>query len=161
MFKEDLSKRSERAYRFRDDVIGRFCLMLQKSIYPYDYSIVNLMKHYCWIRKKFTVSKAWKKLQMLTTNMQKKFGNILKLKIWVSAMVCLCTVIHFYWQVYLKPFADNTYKIIIGFIKGLKLKRIMYIMKFLTILQLMIKRLQSYSRVKHIRMKQVYSKMNC
>ena len=56
LFKEDLSKRSERAYRFRDEVIGRFCLMLQKGIYPYDYSIVNLMKHYCWIRKVFTVS---------------------------------------------------------------------------------------------------------
>lgn len=40
----------------------------------------------------------------------------------------------------------------------------MYILKFLTILQLMIKRLQSYSRVEHIRIKQVleeYSKMNC
>ena len=96
--------------------------------------------------------------------MQKKFGNTLKLKIWVSAMVCLCIVIHFYWQVYLKPFADNTYQIIIGFSEGLKLKHIMYILKFLTILQLMIKRLQSYSRVEHIRIKQVleeYSKMNC
>ena len=36
-FDEDLSKRFEKAFQFCDADINKFCLMLQKVAYPYEY----------------------------------------------------------------------------------------------------------------------------
>ena len=79
-FDEDLTKRLENTYKLCDRDIKKFCLLLQKGVYPCESmgneTFKDSMKRYCQARKNFTSIWQWKVSRMLITNTRNKSGSI-------------------------------------------------------------------------------------
>ena len=98
-------KKFPNTYKFCNNDINKFCLLIKKGVYPYEY--VD-----SWERFDETLSpdkKAFcrlnyilKTLLMKTIYMLKKYLKNLILKIWVNIMIHMFKVIHYCLQMYLK-----------------------------------------------------------
>ena len=78
---EELKKKFKNTFKFSNNDIKKFILLLRKSVYPYKYvddrekfNETTLSEK----KKKFIATWTWKKLQMQITCMEKEFVKTLK-----------------------------------------------------------------------------------
>ena len=63
---EKLKKRFKNKFKFSNNNIDRFILVLRKGVYPYEHmdEWESLMKHHCLKQKIFTATQIWRILQI-------------------------------------------------------------------------------------------------
>ena len=91
-FDEDLSKRFKSTYQFCDGGINKFCLMLRKDVYPYEYmDDWERFNETLPVKEEFYSSLT---MESITgADMLKEHGKTLDYRIKVNTMICMNRVI--------------------------------------------------------------------